>query len=444
MPTIHLLTEVPGPKSQAIVARRVAATPQGAAKLTNIAIAHAQGAALTDVDGNTFLDFAGGIGMLAVGHCPPELVAAIQAQAAAYINPCAIVLSHEPYVRVAELLNEVTPGTFPKKTVLLNSGAEAVETAVKIARAYTKRNAVVVFENAYHGRTNLTLAMTSKYGLFKKGFGPFAPEIYRIPFPNLYRRPAGLAEADFIDYAIQQLENAFIAYVDPKDVACVVIEPVQGEGGFLPTPAAFLQRLRALCDQHGMLLVADEIQCGFGRTGKLFACEHSNVVPDLITTGKSLAAGMPLAAVSGRADVMDAPHPGGLGGTYSGNPLACVAACYAIEQIRQPEFLARAQAIGEQLRQALNALQAQYPAIGDVRGVGPMLAMEIVRDPLSKTPAPEKVVELTQAALTRGLITLRAGLYSNCLRLLPPLNISDAQVAEAVDVLQQACAAVFA
>src|SRR5688572_14520230 len=339
MPTINLVTEIPGPKSRELVARREAATPRGAAKLTTIAVAKAHGAAVIDVDGNTLLDFAGGIGVLAVGHTPENVVQAIQQQAADLIHMCAIVATYEPYVRVAELLNEITPGDFAKKTILLNSGAEAIETAVKIARAYTGRPAIVVFEGAYHGRTNLTLAMTSRYGLFKKGFGPFAPEIYRLPFPNLYRRPDGMSEDAYIDDAIARLENGLIAQVDPTAVAAIVVEPVQGEGGFVPAPARFLQRIRELCDQHGMVMVADEVQTGFGRTGRLFAVEHFGIVPDLIATAKSLAAGMPLAAVTGKAEIMDGPHPGGLGGTYSGNPLACVAAIEAIEMIRQPAFL---------------------------------------------------------------------------------------------------------
>jgi 4-aminobutyrate aminotransferase / (S)-3-amino-2-methylpropionate transaminase / 5-aminovalerate transaminase len=438
MTTIRLQTEIPGPNSKALVERREAATPRGAAKLTPIAVVKAEGAALTDADGNVFLDFAGGIGALAVGHCPPNVVAALQQQAADLIHLCAIVGTYEPYVRVAELLNEVTPGDHAKKTVLLNSGSEAVETAVKIARSYTGRPAIIVFENAYHGRTNLTLAMTSKYNLFKKGFGPYAPEIYRLPFPNVYRRPAGLSEEAFIDDAIAKLENALVAYVDPSAVAAIVIEPVQGEGGFLTTPPRFLQRIRQLCSEHGIVMVADEIQAGFGRTGRLFACEHYDIVPDLIITAKSLAAGMPLAAVTGRADIMDAPHPGGLGGTYSGNPLACVAAIEAIGMIRSPQFLARARQVGERFRSHLLALQEEFPLIGDVRGLGSMVLMELVTNREAKTPATNETMLVTQAAFRRGLIAIRAGLYSNCVRFLPPLNITDEQIDEGMGVLREA------
>jgi len=439
MPTIHLQTPIPGPKSLELVARREAASPRGAAKLTTVAIESAHGAAVRDVDGNTLLDFAGGIGTLAVGHTPHNVVEALQAQAEKLIHMCAIVATYEPYVRVVELLNEVTPGDHAKKSVLLNSGSEAVETAVKIARSYTGRPTIIVFEGAYHGRTNMTLAMTSKYALFKKGFGPFPSEIVRLPFPNLYRRPAGLSEEAFVDWSIQQLENAFIAQVDPQAVAAIVIEPVQGEGGFVPAPARFLQRIRELCTQHGIVMVADEIQSGFGRTGKLFAMEHYGIVPDLMTSAKSLGAGMPIAAVTGRAEIMDAPHPGGLGGTYSGNPLACVAAIEAIQMISDPAFLQRATAVGERLNAHLRAIKDSVHIGGDVRGLGAMQLIEFVIDHDRKTPLDaQDNVKIVQEALKRGAIFMRAGLYSNCIRLLPPLNITDDQIDEGMGVLAEA------
>lgn len=443
MRSIQLVTEIPGSKSQSIVARREAASSRGAAKLTPIAIESANGATVTDVDGNILLDFAGGIGVLAVGHCPPTVVEAIKAQSEKLIHMCAIVSTYEPFVELCELLNEVVPVPNPAKTVLLNSGAEAVEAAVKIARAYTGRQAVIVFEGAYHGRTNLTMAMTSKYALFKKGFGPFAGEIYRLPFPNLYRRPDEMSEEGFVEYSIRQLENAMIAQVDPNHVAAIVIEPVQGEGGFIPTPPRFLERIRQLCDAHGIVMVADEIQCGFGRTGKLFAIEHYHIQPDIMTTAKSIAAGMPIAAVTGKAEIMDAPHPGGLGGTYSGNPLACVAAVETIKLINTPEFLSRAAAVGKEMRTRLQKIQAANANIvGDVRGLGAMLAMEIVQDPETKEPDMEITSAITAATLQRGLITIRAGLYSNCVRLLPPLNVTAAQIDEAMYILAEALAQV--
>ncbi len=438
MSTIKLLTELPGPRSRELVARREAATARGAAKLTPIAIEKASGAAVTDVDGNVLLDFAGGIGTLAVGHCPPQVVSAIQQQAEQLIHLCAIVGTYEPFVEVAEQLNRLTPGDFAKKTVLLNSGAEALETAVKISRSATGRAAIVVFEGAYHGRTNMTLAMTSKYGLFKKGFGPFAPEVYRLPFPNVYRRPAGMSEEAYIDDCIARLDNAMVAQVDPSAVAAIVIEPVQGEGGFIAAPPRFLRRIRELCDEHGIVMVADEVQCGFGRTGKLFAVEHYGIVPDLTCMAKSLAAGMPLAAVTGRAEIMDGPHPGGLGGTYSGNPLACVAAVEAIKMISDPAFLTRAEQVGQRIREHLLALQAEVPLIGDVRGLGAMILAELVTDRSQKTPAVQETLDVTLEALQRGVICIRAGLYSNCIRFLPPLNIPDAQLDEGMAVVGEA------
>jgi 4-aminobutyrate aminotransferase / (S)-3-amino-2-methylpropionate transaminase / 5-aminovalerate transaminase len=441
--SIHLITEIPGPKSKEMVARREASVAMGAAKLTPLGVASANGAVVTDVDGNQLLDFAGGIGVLAVGHCPPTVVEALQTQAADLIHMCSIVATYEPMVELAELLNEVTPGDFAKKTVFMNSGAEAVETAVKIARAYTKRQAIIVFEGAYHGRTNLTMGMTSKYALFKKGFGPFPSEIYRLPFPNLYRKPAQMTEDEFVDYAISQLNNALIAHVDPNFVAAIVIEPVQGEGGFLPVPPRFMQRIREICDEYGIVMVADEIQCGFARTGKLFAMEHYGFAADVMTTAKSLGAGLPISAVVGKAEMMDAPHVGGLGGTYSANPLAAVAAIEAIKLMREPEFLARATEVGERIRHHLLNLQAQYPnVIGDVRGLGPMLVMELVKDAASKTPNMEMTAAINAATLQRGLITIRAGLYSNCVRFLPPLNITDEQIDEGMAVLAESVTAV--
>ncbi len=433
---IELTGPVPGPKSQAIVARREAATPKGASKLTTIAVESAHGALVTDVDGNRLIDLAGGIGVLAVGHTPEKVVEVLRRQAGDLIHMCAIVATYEPYVELAERLNSLTPGDFPKKTVLMNTGADAVETAMSISRSFTGRQGIVVFDGAYHGRTNLTMAMTSKFNLFKKGFGPFTPEVYRFPFPNTYRRPDGMSADEFVAWHVANLDHSFTAIVEPSHVAAVVVEPVQGEAGFVPAPDPWLRRLRELCDEHGMLLVADEIQSGFGRTGTLFAIEHSGVVPDVITMAKSLAAGMPLSAVTGRADVMDAPHPGGLGGTYSGNPLSCVAALAAVDEIATDAFLARSREVGARLRPALEKIQAAHPGVvGDVRGVGSMLVMELVRDAATKEPWMELASAICAETLRRGVITIRSGLYSNCVRFLPPLNITDAQIDEAMAVV---------
>jgi len=437
---VNLKTAIPGPKSQEILARRAKAVTNSVAKATDVVFDHADGALVTDVDGNTLIDLAGGIGMLAAGHCPPAVVKAMKQQAEKLIHACFIVGTFETYVELAELLNSVTPGDFPKKTILANSGSEAVENAVKFARVFTKLQGVLVFEGAYHGRTLLTLSMTSKYALFKKGFGPYASEIYRIPAPNVYRRPHQMTEAEFVDYSIAQLENAMISQIDPSALACIVIEPVQGEAGFIPMPKKFLQRIRELCTEHGIVMVADEIQCGMGRTGKLWACEHYGIVPDLLITAKSLASGMPMAAVVGRADIMDSSHPGGAGGTYGGSPLAAVAAIESIKLINTPEFLAHTNRIGDVMREVMNSWKEKYPLVGDVRGLGAMNLVEFVLDRETRAPAPAHTLDIIKAAVRRGLIMIRAGLYSNGIRLLPPLVITEPQLREALGLLEEAVA----
>jgi 4-aminobutyrate aminotransferase/(S)-3-amino-2-methylpropionate transaminase len=437
MSSIDIVTEIPGPRSRALLERRTAAMPTGAAHLTGLGIASGDGAVVTDLDGNRLLDFAGGIGVLATGHCPPEVVEAVRRQAGDLLHICGIVATHEPMIELAERLNSLTPGDFDKKTLLMNSGAEAVESAVKFARASTGRAGVLVFEGAYHGRTNMTMSMTSKYGLFKKGFGPFAPEVYRIPFPNVLRRPPGTDPEQFVGWSIERLRDALVAQVDSSALAAVVIEPVQGEGGFVPAPKPYLQAIRELCDEHDIVMIVDEVQAGFGRTGRLFSVEHSGVVPDIVVMAKSLGSGLPISAVTGRAELLDAPHPGGLGGTYSGNPVACVAALATIEQVTAPGFLRRAEEMGERLRRGLDSIAARHPSIAEVRGLGPMLAIELVRDE-RLTPDPDTTLAITETALRRGLIVIRAGLYSNCVRFLPPLTVSDDQVDEALAVLAAA------
>ena len=439
MSYIRLNTDIPGPRARDLIARRAAAAPAGLGRATDVVVERADGGLVFDVDGNTFIDFAGGIGMLAVGHCHPTVVKAILEQAARYIHPCALVTTYEPYVRLAELLNEVTPGTFRKKTILANSGAEAVENAVKLSRKYTGRPAIICFEGGYHGRTLLTLSLTSKYGLFKSGFGPFAPEIVRLPIPNVYRTPAGMSEEQYVAFGIRQLETALVAQVDPKAVAAMIIEPVQGEAGFLPVPPRFLQRIRELCTEHGIVMIADEVQCGMGRTGRLFAIEHYDIVPDLVTTAKSLGAGMPIAAVTGRAEIMDSAHVGGIGGTYGGSPVACAAAIEALTIMRQPDFLAHARRLGDVMRDAMNGWKATYPIVGDVRGLGPMMLAELVRDRDSKEPAtPDETLQIARLAVSGGVVIMRAGLYSNCLRLLPPLVMPEDMLREGLEVVGHA------
>lgn len=437
MAHIQLRTDVPGPASLALHARRTAAVTAGLAQTHALGVRRAHGALLEDLDGNVLVDLAGGIGALAVGHTPASVVDAIRAQAGDLIHVCSIVAGYESYVELAEELNRLTPGSFPKKTLLANGGAEAVENAVKLARAFTGRAAVMVFEGAYHGRTNLTMAMTSKYGLFKKGFGPFAPEVYRVPAPDAYRTPRGMSAEAHLQWAVDNLDHALVAQVDGSALACIVVEPVLGEGGFIPVPAPFLRKIREVCDRTGAVMVADEVQSGFGRTGRMFAIEHAGIVPDLVVSAKSLGAGMPISAVTGRVEIMDAAHVGGVGSTYGGNPLACRAALEAIRLLRRPEMLAGAARIEEQVRRAFAPLRETVPALGDVRGVGAMMVLEFVKDRETKEPWPELVIEIVKRSLARGVVVIRAGLHSNCLRFLPPLDIP-------ADLLDEALAAVAA
>jgi 4-aminobutyrate aminotransferase/(S)-3-amino-2-methylpropionate transaminase len=437
--SVVLRTEIPGPRSRAIVARRDAATPVGLYKAHPIAIDHANGALVTDVDGNTFIDFVGGIGVLNVGHCPPEVVAAVQSQAARMLHFSALVGTYEPYIELCERINELAPINGPRKTILANSGAEGVENAIKIARAATGRSAIIAFDGGYHGRTLLTLSLTSKTS-FKRHVGPFAPEIYRAPFPYTYQMRDAHGQSISADQAasicISQLERMFLTHVDASTVAAIIIEPVQGEGGFIPVPPAYMQQLRALCDKIGALLIADEVQCGFGRTGTLFAMEQMGVTPDLLVSAKSIAAGMPLAAVTGRADVMDRIPLGGIGGTYSGNPLACVAAIEVLKLM--PELLPRAGAIGEAVRQLGESWMRDVACVGDVRGLGAMMALEIVADRDQRTPDMITTQRIIETCLQRGLITMRAGLFTNCIRLLMPLAITGEQLTEGLTILDGA------
>lgn len=435
---ISLKTAIPGPNSIAIINRRKNAMPAGLAKSTEVAIAHAEGGVVTDVDGNVLLDFAGGIGMMNIGHSNKQVVDAMKAQLDKYTHICSLVATPEPYVELAELLNALTPGNFPKKTLLANSGSEAVENAVNIARYYTKRSAVICFEGGYHGRTLLTLSLTSKYALFKKGFGPYVSDIIRLPAPNMYRKPKEFSDEVYVNYCIQQFETAMIAQIDPDSVAAIIIEPVQGEGGFIPMPKAFLQKLRNVADAHGIVLIFDEIQCGASRTGKLFACEHFDVVPDIICMAKSIGAGMPISAITGKAEIIDAPHLGGVGGTYGGNPLACVAAIEAMKILSSTEFLERVNHVGNLIANTLQLWKTKYQFIGDTRGLGAMQLIEFVKDRNTKEPDVEIAMEIIKEAVSNGIILIRAGLYSNCIRLLPPVVMTDEQLSEGLQVLENA------
>lgn len=443
MSYINLITEIPGPKSKLMLERRKNALPAGLAKSTEVVVEKAEGGIVWDADGNQLLDFAGGIGMINVGHRPEAVVDAIKAQLDKYIHTCSLVTTYEPYIALAELLNTLTPGDFAKKTLLCNTGTEAVENAVMLAKYYTKRPGVICFEGAYHGRSLLTLSLTSKYGLFKKGFGSFASDIYRLPVPNMYRVPQGMTDEDYLNWSLSNLDNALIAQVDPEAVAAIIIEPVLGEGGFVPVPAPFLKKIREICDKYGIVMIADEIQSGSGRTGKLFAIEHSGVVPDIITAAKSMGAGMPVSAVVGKAEIMDCTHLGGVGGTYSGSPVSAVAAIEALKIISSPEFLARAKHVGELINSTMQSWKEKYACIGDTRGLGAMQLIEFVKDRDTKEPDMQTAMDVLKDAVKHGIILIRAGLYSNCIRLLPPIVMTDEQLREGLKVLEEAIARVI-
>lgn len=438
MPTIQLKTTVPGPNSMAIIERRMKSMPLGLGKSTDVAIASASGGVVIDVDGNTLLDFAGGIGMMNIGHSPSQVIEAMRQQLGRYVHICSLVATPEPYVELAELLNKLTPGDFPKKTILANSGSEAVENAVNIAKYFTKRGAVLCFEGGYHGRTLLALSLTSKYSLFKKGFGPFVSDIYRLPAPNTYRKPSHLTDEAYIEWCCQQFNERLISQVDPDAVAAIIIEPVQGEAGFIPMPAKFLQHLRNVADRHGIVLIFDEIQCGASRTGKLFASEHSGVIPDLTCMAKSIGAGMPISAVTGRANILDSVHLGGLGGTYGGNPVAAVAAIEALKILSSPQFLQSACRVGELLAKRLETWKQRFQYVGDARGLGAMRIVEFVKDKTAKEPDMDITLEVIKNAVANGILLIRAGLFSNCIRLLPPIAMEEHQLNEGLDVLEAA------
>lgn len=444
MKTIQLHTEIPGPKSRALMQRREAAIPRGPYHATPIFAARSEGAVIEDVDGNRYLDFAGGIGCLNTGHRPPEVDSAIRAQLEKYLHLCFSVTPYEGYVAVAEKLNSLAPGKFPKKTLLVNSGAEALENALKIARAYTKRPAVIVFNDAFHGRTMMTLALTSKTHPYKAGFEPFPGDVYRIPYAYCYRCSYGLTYPSCKLACANALEDAFKRLVASESVAAVIAEPVLGEGGFVAPPKEFYPIISEICRKHGILFIADEVQSGIARTGKYFAIEHYGVEPDIITSAKSLGGGLPLAAVTGRAEIMDAAGVGGLGGTFGGNPLACASALAALEIIEKDSLLARSSHLGRKFEERAKSWQRNFSIVGDVRGLGAMCAIELVKDSGSREPYAEATKKIAQYCFEHGLITITAGTYGNVMRILVPLVVTDEQFSEGLDVLEAALARVSA
>jgi 4-aminobutyrate aminotransferase/(S)-3-amino-2-methylpropionate transaminase len=431
----RLVTDVPGPRSIELSSRKAAAVARGVGTVLPAYVVGASGGILLDADGNQLIDFGSGIAVTTVGHAAPRVVNAVADQVEAFTHTCFMVTPYEGYVAVCEELNARTPGDHDKRSALFNSGAEAVENAVKIARAYTGKQAIAVFDHAYHGRTNLTMALTAKSMPYKHSFGPFAPEVYRVPMSYPFREPAPIDGVGAARRAIGMLEKQ----VGAATLAAVVIEPIQGEGGFVVPAEGFLPTLAQWCRDNDVLLVADEIQTGFARTGDWFACDHERVVPDLITTAKGIAGGMPLAAVTGRAEVMDAAHIGGLGGTYGGNPVACAAAIAAIATIEQDGLIERARHIESVMKPRLEKLAVEYPVIGDVRGRGAMIAAELV-SPTDNEPDAALTASVAAACHRRGLVALTCGTYGNVLRFLPPLVISDDLLAEGLDLLEQAFA----
>lgn len=438
MSTIQLRTSIPGPRSRELMQRRNDAVVRGAFHATPVFVAKAEGAVIEDVDGNRMIDFAGGIGCLNTGHRAPAVVEAIRQQLDRFLHTSFNVLPYESYVALAERLNAITPGRFAKKTLLVNSGAEAVENAVKLARAYTKRPAILTFEDAFHGRTYMAMALTSKTHPYKAGFEPFPSDVYRVPFGYCYRCSYKLTYPECEMYCARHIEDAFKRQVAAESVAAVIVEPIMGEGGFITPPVEFFSILSEICHKHRIVLIADEVQTGFARTGSMFACDRFGLTPDMIVTAKSLSGGLPLAAVTGRAEVMDATGPGTVGGTFGGNPAACEAALAVIDMIQRENLAARANSLGERFANRATRWQQRWELVGEVRGLGAMQAIELVRSRDTREPADEETKQVAQYCYERGLVVLTAGTYGNVIRVLVPLVISDAQMDEALDVLEAA------
>jgi 4-aminobutyrate aminotransferase/(S)-3-amino-2-methylpropionate transaminase len=433
---IEIRTEIPGPRGREFLERERRAVAHPLVVHGPVVADRARGSTITDVDGNTFVDFVGGVGVANVGHNHPRVVEAIADQADRFLHTDFTVVPYEGYVELAERLGALVPIAGETRGAFFNSGAEAVENAVKLARLFTGRQGVVAFEGAFHGRTWMALTLTSKVDPYKKGLGPFAPEVYRTPFPNAYRGPSG-------ETALAALERLFSMHVAPENVAAIVFEPELGEGGFHPAPPEFVAGLRRMCDEHGIVLVADEVQTGFGRTGRMFAMEHFDAEPDLVLVAKSIAGGLPLSGVVGRAEIMDAAHPGAIGGTFVGNPVALAAACAVLDIFEEERLVERARLLGDAIRARMLDWQSRWPQIGDVRGLGAMLAIELVRDPVTKEPAPELVHAVIDAALHRGLLLLKAGVDGSSIRVLCPLTTSEAELDDGLRAWEEALGAVL-
>lgn len=444
MTNANVKASLPGIKSSELLERRKNIVPKGVSYGVEAFAESSEGALIKDVDGNTFIDFVGAIGVMNVGHCHPKVKQALHDQVDRFIHTGFNVMMYESYIELAERLANLAPGDHEKKVLLQNSGAEAVENAVKIARKYTKRPGIVSFTKGFHGRTLLTMTMTSKVKPYKFQFGPFAPEVYKAPYPYSFRRPDGLTEEQYEDNVLQEFQNFLIADVAPETIAAVVMEPVQGEGGFIVPGKKFVQGVYQICREHGILFIADEIQTGFARTGRYFAIEHFDVIPDLIAISKSLGAGVPISGVIGRRDIMDNAEPGELGGTYSGSPLGCKAALAVLDVIEEENLNCRGEEIGKVVMHKFEQLYNKYDCIGDVRGLGAMCAIELVKDRKSKEPNKEITNRIIKEANTRGLLLLSAGMFGNVIRLLMPLVITDDQLEEGLTILEQSIDAAVA
>ncbi|CAH2465825.1 MULTISPECIES: 4-aminobutyrate--2-oxoglutarate transaminase [Bacillus] len=427
---------LPGNYSQVLQKRYEAAVPTGIYHLTPLYVKEARGAIITDVDGNQFIDFAGGIGMQNVGHCHPKVVRAVQKQAESFIHPCFHVTPYENYITLAEKINEKVPGTSEKKTMFANSGAEAIENAVKIARKVTGRSKVISFERGFHGRTLMTMSLSTKENPYKAGFGPFVSDMHILPYPYYYRAEEGASPEEVDSQVIYQFEK-FLEEVSPEKVAAIVMEPVQGEAGFIVPSILFVKRIREICDQYGILMIMDEVQTGFGRTGKWFATEHFQIEPDIITLSKSIAGGLPLSAIVGRAELMDIPGRGQIGGTFAGSPLSCAAGLAVFEIMEEENLVERAQQVGNRIISHLHEMQLKYEVIGDVRGIGAMIAMELVTDRITKEPAKELTLKLIDEFWKNGLISIGAGIFDNVLRFLPPLVISNEEIDRGFEIINE-------
>lgn len=430
--------------NEELTALRSTAVPRGVPATAPVYAAKARNATVTDVEGREYIDFAAGIGVMNVGHCHPKVVEAVKEQAELFSHTCFGLVGYESYIRLADQLNRHAPGDFEKRTFFVNSGAEAVENAIKVARYATKRKSIIAFEDAFHGRTFMTLSLTSQVSPYKVGFGPYASDIYRVPYAYCYRCPLARTYPSCGCECAELLKNAFEKHVNADDVAALIAEPVQGEGGFIVPPPEYMGKIKRICEEHGILLIADEIQTGMGRTGKWFAMEHWGVAPDIMTTAKALGAGFPIAGVTGRQDVMDSVHPSGVGTTYGGNPVACRAGLAVFDIIEGEGLLARAGVIGERIRERFKALQKQYPVIGDVRGIGGMAAMELVEDPITKTPAGDFAKAFRSKLYENGVVNVGAGTFHNVVRFLVPLTIEDSTLAKGLDIVEQTLAQVSA